>query len=383
MGTAFSRLLTAFKTLTRSQPSNMTASVPLSALPPPVPLSALPPPPPPPLYHPLRPSPLCHLLRPSPLCHPLRPSPLCHPLCPSSLCHPPCPSPYSHGTIGKRTSVPAWHVQIIHSILGKALWAAGIVPSPVSATLPQITSRLFLVWGVLYLALQVLSHLAQVLRRAPRAEAACHSLSSPHPPVLASSPSAPVLSSLPPFNPTPVRAMRACQIVRYSFFAVKEAFGFTPAPLLWLRYHTLPCPRTPCPLHSLPLALLAAHNPCPIRVPRPPLDHLCVFASSHFQLLATPHAIPPFSSWPTCFSPSPPLCATLHPPTHTPPMLLCTPPLSAISFLPSTISLIPHRPARTRHNMYSMFYVFYPSGITSEVGLAFLPLPYLKVRLAL
>ncbi|CAI7743607.1 unnamed protein product, partial [Closterium sp. NIES-53] len=78
-----------------------------------------------------------------------------------------------------------------------ALRAAGIVRSPVSATLPQIASRLFLVWGVLYPAPQVREHV--------------------------------LVASL-------LLSWSITEIVRYSFFAVKEAFGFTPAPLLWLRY---------------------------------------------------------------------------------------------------------------------------------------------------
>ncbi|CAI5526825.1 unnamed protein product, partial [Closterium sp. Naga37s-1] len=101
---------------------------------------------------------------------------------------------------GKRTSVSAWHgtrAQIIHSILG-------IVRSPVSATLPQIASRLFLVWGVLYPAPQVLYPAPQVREHV-------------------------LVASL-------LLSWSITEIVRYSFFAVKEAFGFTPAPLLWLRY---------------------------------------------------------------------------------------------------------------------------------------------------
>ncbi|GJP69652.1 hypothetical protein CLOP_g639 [Closterium sp. NIES-67] len=81
-------------------------------------------------------------------------------------------------------------MEIIHSILG-------IVRSPVSATLPQIASRLFLVWGVLYPAPQVREHV--------------------------------LVASL-------LLSWSITEIVRYSFFAVKEAFGSTPAPLLWLRY---------------------------------------------------------------------------------------------------------------------------------------------------
>ncbi|RWW78673.1 hypothetical protein BHE74_00013114 [Ensete ventricosum] len=57
-------------------------------------------------------------------------------------------------------------------------FAVGLVRSPVSATLPQIGSRLFLTWGILW--------------------------------------------SFP-------------EIIRYSFFGMKEALGFAPSWLLWLR----------------------------------------------------------------------------------------------------------------------------------------------------
>ncbi|GAU45486.1 hypothetical protein TSUD_191050 [Trifolium subterraneum] len=63
-------------------------------------------------------------------------------------------------------------LEILHGLVG-------LVRSPITATLPQIGSRLFLVWGILW--------------------------------------------SFP-------------EIIRYSFFGFKEAFGFAPSWLLWLRY---------------------------------------------------------------------------------------------------------------------------------------------------
>ncbi|XP_061364783.1 very-long-chain (3R)-3-hydroxyacyl-CoA dehydratase PASTICCINO 2A-like isoform X2 [Gastrolobium bilobum] len=65
-------------------------------------------------------------------------------------------------------------LEILHGLVG-------LVRSPVSATLPQIGSRLYLTWGILW--------------------------------------------SFP-------------EIIRYSFFGFKEAFGFAPSWLLWLRYST-------------------------------------------------------------------------------------------------------------------------------------------------
>ncbi|QCD90705.1 3-hydroxy acyl-CoA dehydratase [Vigna unguiculata] len=65
-------------------------------------------------------------------------------------------------------------LEILHGLVG-------LVRSPVTATLPQIGSRLFVVWGILW--------------------------------------------SFP-------------EIIRYFFFGLKEAFGSAPSWLLWLRYST-------------------------------------------------------------------------------------------------------------------------------------------------
>ncbi|KAL8151929.1 hypothetical protein V2J09_021737 [Rumex salicifolius] len=83
-------------------------------------------------------------------------------------------------------------LEIVHSLVG-------LVRSPISATLPQILSRLFLAWGILYSYPEVRTHV--------------------------------LVSSL-------VLSWSITEIIRYSFFGVKEAFGFTPSFLLWLRYST-------------------------------------------------------------------------------------------------------------------------------------------------
>ncbi|KVI08663.1 Protein-tyrosine phosphatase-like, PTPLA [Cynara cardunculus var. scolymus] len=67
------------------------------------------------------------------------------------------------------------------------------------ATLPQISSRLYVVWGILYSFPEVQTH--------------------------------PLVSSL-------VISWCITEIVRYSFFGTKEAFGSAPYWLLWLRYST-------------------------------------------------------------------------------------------------------------------------------------------------
>nr|XP_043639678.1 very-long-chain (3R)-3-hydroxyacyl-CoA dehydratase PASTICCINO 2-like [Erigeron canadensis] len=75
----------------------------------------------------------------------------------------------------------------------------GLVRSQISATLPQISSRLFVVWGILYNFPQVQTH---------------------------------------PFFSSMVISWCITEIIRYSFFAMKETFGSAPFWLLWLRYST-------------------------------------------------------------------------------------------------------------------------------------------------
>ncbi|KAJ4883084.1 Very-long-chain (3R)-3-hydroxyacyl-CoA dehydratase PASTICCINO 2 [Raphanus sativus] len=81
-------------------------------------------------------------------------------------------------------------LEILHGLVG-------LVRSPVSATLPQIGSRLFLTWGILYSFPEVQSHF--------------------------------LVASL-------VISWSITEIIRYSFFGFKEALGFAPSWHLWLRY---------------------------------------------------------------------------------------------------------------------------------------------------
>ncbi|KAK4263100.1 hypothetical protein QN277_028569 [Acacia crassicarpa] len=83
-------------------------------------------------------------------------------------------------------------LEILHGLVG-------LVRSPVSATLPQIGSRLYLVWGILYSFPETRNHV--------------------------------LVTSL-------LISWSLTEIIRYSFFGMKEAFGFTPSWLLWLRYST-------------------------------------------------------------------------------------------------------------------------------------------------
>ncbi|KAK4707748.1 hypothetical protein R3W88_028673 [Solanum pinnatisectum] len=82
--------------------------------------------------------------------------------------------------------------EILHSL-------AGFVRSPISATLPQISSRLYVTWGILWSFPKVRSHI--------------------------------LVSSL-------VISWSITEIIRYSFFGIREAFGSAPSWLLWLRYST-------------------------------------------------------------------------------------------------------------------------------------------------
>ncbi|XP_059307408.1 very-long-chain (3R)-3-hydroxyacyl-CoA dehydratase PASTICCINO 2A-like isoform X1 [Lycium ferocissimum] len=83
-------------------------------------------------------------------------------------------------------------LEILHSLVG-------LVRSPVSATLPQISSRLYVIWGILWSFPEVRPHI--------------------------------LVSSL-------VISWSLTEIIRYSFFGTKEAFGSAPSWLLWLRYST-------------------------------------------------------------------------------------------------------------------------------------------------
>uniref|UniRef100_A0A3Q7IR89 Very-long-chain (3R)-3-hydroxyacyl-CoA dehydratase n=1 Tax=Solanum lycopersicum TaxID=4081 RepID=A0A3Q7IR89_SOLLC len=71
--------------------------------------------------------------------------------------------------------------------------------SPISATLPQISSRLYVSWGILWSFPEVRSHI--------------------------------LVSSL-------VISWSITEIIRYSYFGIREAFGSVPSWLLWLRYST-------------------------------------------------------------------------------------------------------------------------------------------------
>ncbi|BAT75081.1 very-long-chain (3R)-3-hydroxyacyl-CoA dehydratase PASTICCINO 2A isoform X2 [Vigna umbellata] len=81
-------------------------------------------------------------------------------------------------------------LEILHGLVG-------LVRSPITSTLPQISSRLFLTWGILWSFPETRSHV--------------------------------LVTSL-------LISWSIAEIIRYSFFGVKETFGFTPSWLLWLRY---------------------------------------------------------------------------------------------------------------------------------------------------
>ena len=83
-------------------------------------------------------------------------------------------------------------LEVLHSLIG-------IVRSPVTATLPQIGSRLYVTWGILLSFPEIRTHF---------------------------------------FVASLVISWSITEIIRYSFFGLKEAFGSAPSWLLWLRYST-------------------------------------------------------------------------------------------------------------------------------------------------
>ncbi|XP_011021846.1 PREDICTED: very-long-chain (3R)-3-hydroxyacyl-CoA dehydratase PASTICCINO 2 [Populus euphratica] len=83
-------------------------------------------------------------------------------------------------------------LEILHGLVG-------LVRSPITATLPQIGSRLYLTWVILYSFPEIRSHF--------------------------------LVTSL-------VISWSITEIIRYSFFGVKEVLGFAPSWLTWLRYST-------------------------------------------------------------------------------------------------------------------------------------------------
>ncbi|RZB99198.1 Very-long-chain (3R)-3-hydroxyacyl-CoA dehydratase PASTICCINO 2A isoform B [Glycine soja] len=133
-------------------------------------------------------------------------------------------------------------LEILHGLVG-------LVRSPVTATLPQISSRLFLVWGILWSFPETRSHVlvtslliswsiteakllvsgglslqftnpcfyCQIVEEILR----CHKKPAP---------------KAEQMKMVQLEIDRANNIIRYSFFGFKETFGFTPSWLLWLRY---------------------------------------------------------------------------------------------------------------------------------------------------
>ncbi|XP_022773892.1 very-long-chain (3R)-3-hydroxyacyl-CoA dehydratase PASTICCINO 2A-like [Durio zibethinus] len=83
-------------------------------------------------------------------------------------------------------------LEILHGVIG-------LVRSPVSSSLPQMGSRVYLTWGILWSFPEIRTHI--------------------------------LVTSL-------VISWSITEIIRYSFFGMKEAFGFAPSWHLWLRYST-------------------------------------------------------------------------------------------------------------------------------------------------
>ncbi|XP_066317191.1 very-long-chain (3R)-3-hydroxyacyl-CoA dehydratase PASTICCINO 2A-like isoform X1 [Miscanthus floridulus] len=91
--------------------------------------------------------------------------------------------------------------EIPHSIIG-------LVRSPISATLPQVGGRMLVTWYIVWSFPETQSHV--------------------------------LVTSLVLSWSITESILHCCglQVIRYSFFGLKEAFGITPFWLLWLRYST-------------------------------------------------------------------------------------------------------------------------------------------------
>ncbi|KAM0831821.1 hypothetical protein ACQ4PT_065283 [Festuca glaucescens] len=96
-------------------------------------------------------------------------------------------TPLSRGRSSSRRTAAV--LEIIHGLVG-------LVRSPISATLPQIGSRLFVTWGILWSFPETTTHI--------------------------------LVSSL-------VISWSITEIIRYSFFGTKELLGSAPSWLQWLR----------------------------------------------------------------------------------------------------------------------------------------------------
>uniref|UniRef100_A0A453DZK4 Very-long-chain (3R)-3-hydroxyacyl-CoA dehydratase n=1 Tax=Aegilops tauschii subsp. strangulata TaxID=200361 RepID=A0A453DZK4_AEGTS len=99
-------------------------------------------------------------------------------------------TPPSSGRCSSRRPQPSWRSL---SCLSR------FVRSPISTTLPQITGRLYITWGILWSFQEAQSHV--------------------------------LVTSL-------IISWSITEVIRYFFFAMKETFGFAPYWLLWLRYST-------------------------------------------------------------------------------------------------------------------------------------------------
>ncbi|KAG2443040.1 hypothetical protein HYH02_009455 [Chlamydomonas schloesseri] len=117
-----------------------------------------------------------------------------------------------------KVSQTAALLEVVHS-------AIGLVRSPVMITAMQVSSRIWVLWGIInpepVLATGGAVQLSQPLP----------GVSLPLPAEVGGVPLALNLATL-------LTAWSITEVVRYSFFAVKELAGSVPYPLLWLRYTT-------------------------------------------------------------------------------------------------------------------------------------------------
>ncbi|GFR41267.1 hypothetical protein Agub_g1942 [Astrephomene gubernaculifera] len=113
-----------------------------------------------------------------------------------------------------KVSQTAAVLEVLHS-------AIGLVRSPVGITGMQVASRLWVLWGIVNLVPEATTRGAVSLG-GPSLQLQLGGLSLPLQLNLA----------------TLLAAWSITEVVRYSFFAVKEMLRTVPYPLLWLRYST-------------------------------------------------------------------------------------------------------------------------------------------------
>ncbi|KAE9450050.1 hypothetical protein C3L33_18053, partial [Rhododendron williamsianum] len=157
------------------------------------------------------------------------------------ICLPCCRKASSSCSIRSRIGGLYSLEQILHGLVG-------LVRSPITATVPQISSRLFVTWGVLWSFPEGQSdpgaiNQSSISRTTPMEMGLWVGESGLGPLGFSNICRSIQDASWVGYGRTldigfGNRAGEVLQIIRYSFFGTKEAFGFAPSWIMWLRYST-------------------------------------------------------------------------------------------------------------------------------------------------